>query len=68
MTSSSLCLVSICSCSTTYPGREGPTTQLLEYHVGPPTEDVARELTLAEGREVACIKRLRWAPMLSRWP
>src|SRR6478736_4310733 len=38
-----------------------PTTKLLEYHVGPPDEDVARELSLAEGREVACIKRLRCA-------
>ncbi|WP_420329835.1 GntR family transcriptional regulator [Mycolicibacterium aromaticivorans] len=40
---------------------QDPTTQLLEYHVGPPNEDVARELSLAEGREVACIKRLRCA-------
>ena len=38
-----------------------PTTKLLEYHVGPPNEDVARELSLAEGREVARIKRLRCA-------
>ena len=38
-----------------------PTTQLLEYHVGPPGEDVARELNLAEDREVVCIQRLRCA-------
>ncbi len=38
-----------------------PTTQLLEYHVGPPDEEVARELNLADGREVASIQRLRCA-------
>ncbi len=43
------------------PRGQEPTTQLLEYRVGPPDEDVARELSLAEGREVACIKRLRCA-------
>ena len=36
-----------------------PTTRLLDYRVGPPDEDVARELNLAEGREVASIQRLR---------
>ncbi|NVN48478.1 GntR family transcriptional regulator [Mycolicibacterium hippocampi] len=38
-----------------------PTTRLLEYRVGPPDEEVARELNLGEGREVACIRRLRSA-------
>jgi DNA-binding GntR family transcriptional regulator len=41
-------------------GRE-PTTQLLDYHAGPPDEDVARELNLAEGRDVVSIRRLRRA-------
>lgn len=38
-----------------------PTTRLLEYRVGPPDEDVARELNLAADREVAMIRRLRCA-------
>src|SRR5258708_5648 len=38
-----------------------PTTQLLDYRVGPPDEEVARELTLAEDREVVSIHRLRCA-------
>jgi DNA-binding GntR family transcriptional regulator len=40
---------------------QDPTTQLLEYHVGPPGEEVARELNLAEGRDVVSIRRLRCA-------
>ena len=38
-----------------------PTTQLLDYRVGPPDEEVARELSLAEDREVVAIHRLRCA-------
>jgi DNA-binding GntR family transcriptional regulator len=38
-----------------------PTTRLLEYAVGSPNEEVAGELNLAEGREVASIRRLRSA-------
>ena len=38
-----------------------PTTQLLDYHVGPPDEEVARELSLTEDREVVSIHRLRCA-------
>jgi DNA-binding GntR family transcriptional regulator len=38
-----------------------PTTQLLEYRVGAPDEDVARELNMTEDREVASIHRLRCA-------
>jgi DNA-binding GntR family transcriptional regulator len=38
-----------------------PTTQLLDYHTGEPGEEVARELNLAEGREVVTIRRLRCA-------
>ena len=38
-----------------------PTTQLLDYHVGLPDEEVARELNLAEDREVVTIQRLRCA-------
>ena len=38
-----------------------PTTQLLEYHVGPPDEEVARELSLNDDREVVSIQRLRRA-------
>ncbi|PRC53482.1 GntR family transcriptional regulator, partial [Mycobacterium sp. ITM-2017-0098] len=38
-----------------------PTTRLLKYHVGLPDEEVARELNLAEGREVASIHRLSCA-------
>ncbi|WP_374159396.1 GntR family transcriptional regulator [Mycobacterium sp. G7A2] len=38
-----------------------PSTRLLEYHVGPPDDEVARELNLAADREVAVIKRLRCA-------
>lgn len=38
-----------------------PTTVLLEYTVELPDEDVARELSLGDGREVVCIKRLRLA-------
>lgn len=38
-----------------------PTTQLLKYHVGLPDEEVARELNLADGREVVSIHRLRSA-------
>ena len=38
-----------------------PTTKLLEYHVGPPDEEVARELNLTDDREVVSIHRLRCA-------
>lgn len=38
-----------------------PTTQLLDYRVGVPDDEVARELSLAGSREVVCIKRLRCA-------
>jgi DNA-binding GntR family transcriptional regulator len=38
-----------------------PTTQLLDYRIGPPDEEVARELNLAEDREVVSIYRLRCA-------
>ena len=38
-----------------------PTTQLLDYRVGAPDEEVARELSLAEDREVVSIHRLRCA-------
>ena len=38
-----------------------PTTQLLDYRVGPPDEEVARELSIAEDREVVAIQRLRCA-------
>ena len=38
-----------------------PTTQLLDYRVGPPDEEVARELSLKDDREVVSIHRLRCA-------
>lgn len=38
-----------------------PTTQLLDYRMGLPDEDVARELNLTGSREVMCIRRLRCA-------
>ena len=38
-----------------------PTTQLLDYRVGPPDEEVAHELNLAQDREVVSIHRLRCA-------
>jgi DNA-binding GntR family transcriptional regulator len=38
-----------------------PTTQLLDYHTEKPGEEIARELNLAEDREVATIRRLRCA-------
>jgi DNA-binding GntR family transcriptional regulator len=38
-----------------------PTTQLLDYHTGTPSEEIARELNLAEDREVVIIRRLRCA-------
>ncbi|BBY76370.1 GntR family transcriptional regulator [Mycolicibacterium parafortuitum] len=38
-----------------------PTTRLLKYHVGPPDEEIARELNLTDGRDVATIHRLRCA-------
>ena len=38
-----------------------PSTQLLDYSVGPADDEVARELGLDEGREVAAIRRLRRA-------
>jgi len=38
-----------------------PTTQLLDYRIGPPDEEVARELNLAEDRDVVSIHRLRCA-------
>jgi DNA-binding GntR family transcriptional regulator len=38
-----------------------PTTQLLDYRVGPPDEEVAGELNLAADREVVSIHRLRCA-------
>src|SRR6202790_3982122 len=42
------------------PGQE-PTTRLLDYRVGPPDEEVARELSLSDDREGASIQRLRCA-------
>jgi DNA-binding GntR family transcriptional regulator len=38
-----------------------PTTQLLDYKVGRPDEEVARELSISEDREVVTIHRLRCA-------
>jgi DNA-binding GntR family transcriptional regulator len=38
-----------------------PTTELLDYQMGSPSEEVARELNLTEGREVVTIRRLRCA-------
>src|ERR1700756_4784941 len=38
-----------------------PTTRLLDYHTGPVGEEIARELNLAEDREVVTIRRLRFA-------
>lgn len=38
-----------------------PTTQLLDYRMGLPDEDVARELNLTGSREVMCVRRLRCA-------
>jgi len=38
-----------------------PSTQMLDYHVGPPDEKIARELNMAENRDVTFIRRLRWA-------
>ena len=38
-----------------------PTTTLLDYQVGPPEEEVARELNLAADREVVSSQRLRCA-------
>ena len=38
-----------------------PTTQLLEYHVGPVDAEIATELNLTEDREVVTIQRLRCA-------
>jgi DNA-binding GntR family transcriptional regulator len=38
-----------------------PSTQLLEYRVGQPDEEVARELNLPGGREVVSVRRLRRA-------
>jgi DNA-binding GntR family transcriptional regulator len=38
-----------------------PSTQLLEYRVGPPDEEVSRELSIATDREVVTIHRLRCA-------
>ncbi|HET7665232.1 MAG TPA: UTRA domain-containing protein, partial [Mycobacterium sp.] len=38
-----------------------PTTQLLDYRVGPPDEGVARELNLTDDHEVVSIHRLRCA-------
>jgi DNA-binding GntR family transcriptional regulator len=38
-----------------------PTTKLLDYRVGPPDEEVARELSLKDDREVVAIQRLRSA-------
>jgi DNA-binding GntR family transcriptional regulator len=38
-----------------------PTTRLLDYHTGTPGEEIARELNLAEDREVVTIRRLRCA-------
>jgi len=40
---------------------QDPTTRLLDYRCAPVDEDVARELSLPEGRELVCIKRLRCA-------
>ena len=38
-----------------------PTTQLLDYHIGSPDEEVASELNVADGHEVVSIHRLRRA-------
>ena len=38
-----------------------PSTQLLDYSIGPADEEIARELGLGESREVAAIRRLRRA-------
>lgn len=38
-----------------------PTTRILGFHVGPPEEEVARELNLPQGRDVVSIRRLRCA-------
>ena len=38
-----------------------PTTQLLNYTVGRPDEEVARELSISEDRDVVTIRRLRCA-------
>src|SRR5690349_2049372 len=38
-----------------------PSTQLLDYQLGTPTEEVARELSIATDREIVTIQRLRCA-------
>lgn len=38
---------------------QSPSTKLLDYHVGIPTDEVARELNLSDATEVVTIKRLR---------
>jgi DNA-binding GntR family transcriptional regulator len=38
-----------------------PSTKLLDYRIGPPDDEVARELGLTEDREVVSIERLRSA-------
>jgi hypothetical protein len=43
---------------------QDPITQLLDYRIGPPDDEVARELNLAADREVVSIRRLRCAV----WP
>jgi DNA-binding GntR family transcriptional regulator len=38
---------------------QSPSTKLLDYHVGVPTDEVARELNISDGSEVVTIRRLR---------
>jgi DNA-binding GntR family transcriptional regulator len=38
---------------------QSPTTRLLDYHVGPPSEEVARELNIDDRSDVVTIRRLR---------
>lgn len=38
---------------------QNPSTRLLDYQVGPPSSDVARELNISDGSDVVTIRRLR---------
>ncbi|MDI9894548.1 GntR family transcriptional regulator [Rhodococcus sp. IEGM 1381] len=38
---------------------QNPTTRLLDYQVGPPDDEVARELNISDGTDVVTIRRLR---------
>lgn len=38
---------------------QSPSTKLLDYHVGIPTDEVARELNISDDTEVVTIRRLR---------